>query len=280
MTPAGAFRLDDGTPMPRLGLGTWRMGERPAARSDELAALRLGLDLGMNLVDTAEMYGEGGAEEIVGEAIRGRRDEVFVVSKFYPHHAARTPLRAACEASLKRLAIECLDLYLLHWRGSVPFEETVATLERLVKDGKIRRWGVSNLDVDDLEELEGVRDGKRVASNQVLYSVTQRGIEFDLLPWCRARRVPVMAYSPLDQGAIGSNRALAALAARLGVDAARLALAWVLRDPGVVAIPKATRRAHVEANRAAAQLVLDAETLAAIDKALPPPRRKTPLAMA
>jgi diketogulonate reductase-like aldo/keto reductase len=266
--------------MPRLGLGTWRMGESAAARSAEIAALRLGLDLGMNLIDTAEMYGEGGAEEVVREAIEGRRDEVFIVSKFYPHHAARAALLRACEASLTRLGIECVDLYLLHWRGSVPLEETVATLERLVKDGKIRRWGVSNLDVDDMAELEGKKHGAHVAANQVFYSLTHRGIEFDLLPWCRQRRVPVMAYSPLDQGAIGSNRALRAIADGLGVEPARVALAWVLRDPAIVAIPKATRLEHVRVNRAAADLVLDTATLAAIEKAFPPPRRKTPLAMA
>ncbi len=280
MTPAGILRLDDGTQMPRLGLGTWRMGERPAARADELAALRLGLELGMNLVDTAEMYGDGGAEAIVGEAIRGQRDEVFVVSKFYPHHAARAPLRSACEGSLKRLGIDCLDLYLLHWRGSVPFAETVATLEQLVKDGKIRRWGVSNLDGDDLDELVAVTGGKRVSTDQVLYSLTHRGIEFDLLPWCRKNRVPVMAYSPLDQGAIASNRALRSIAGGLGVEPARVALAWVLRDPAIVAIPKPTRLAHVRWYRAAAVLILDAGALAAIDEAFPPPRRKTPLAMA
>ena len=274
------FRFADGGTMPRLGLGTWRMGERATARADELAALRLGLDLGVDLIDTAEMYGEGGAEEVVGEAIRGRRDEIFVVSKFYPHHARRAPLRRACEGSLKRLGIDCLDLYLLHWRGSVGFEETVETLERLVKDGKIRRWGVSNLDVDDLDELQAVPGGARLASNQVLYSLTQRGIEFDLLPWCRQRQVAVMAYSPLDQGAIAASRPLRAIAEGLGVEPARVALAWVLRDPSIVVIPKATRPEHVRVNRAAADLALDAATLAALDKAFPAPRRKTPLAMA
>ena len=274
------FALRDGTAMPRYGLGTWRMGENAGARADELAALRLGLDLGATLIDTAEMYGSGGAEEIVGEAIRGRRDEVFVVTKFYPHHAARAPLERACEGSLARLGIETIDLYLLHWRGSVPFEETVATLERLVSGGKIRRWGVSNLDVDDMEELASVDGGGEVAANQVLYSLTHRGIEFDLLPWCTKRAIPVMAYSPLDQGAIASNAALRKIAARLAVDPAQAALAWVLRDPAIVAIPKATRLEHVRANRAAADLALDAAAIAALDAAFPPPRRKVPLAMA
>ena len=274
------FRFADGAAMPRLGLGTWRMGENPAARKDEVAALRLGLDLGMNLIDTAEMYGEGRAEEIVRDALLGRRDEVFVVSKFYPYNAARAPLLEACEGSLRRLAIECLDLYLLHWRGSVPLEDTVATLERLVKDGKIRRWGVSNLDVDDLDELVEAPGGGNLAANQVLYSLTQRGIEYDLVAWCKRRHVPLMAYSPLDQGAIASNRALRNVADRLGVEPARVALAWVLRDPSMIAIPKATRPEHVRANCAAGELTLDATALAALDKAFPPPRRKTPLAMA
>lgn len=274
------FTFRDGTTMPRYGLGTWRMGESAGTRADELAALRLGLDLGARLIDTAEMYGSGGAEEIVGEAIRGRRDEIFIVSKFYPHHAARAPLKRACEGSLARLGIEALDLYLLHWRGSVPFDETVEALERLAADGKIRRWGVSNLDVDDMEELASVSGGGEVAANQVLYSLTNRGIEFDLLPWCAKRAIPVMAYSPLDQGAIASNPALRKIASRLAVDPAQVALAWVLRDPTLVAIPKATRLEHVRANRAAADLALDAAAIAALDAAFPPPRRKLPLAMA
>jgi len=274
------FALRDGTTMPRYGLGTWRMGESAKTRADELAALRLGLDLGAALIDTAEMYGSGGAEEIVGEAIRGRRDEVFIVTKFYPHHAARSPLARACEGSLARLGLETIDLYLLHWRGSVPFEETVATLERLASDGKIRRWGVSNLDVDDMEELVSIAGGGEVCANQVLHSLTHRGIEFDLLPWCAKRAIPVMAYSPLDQGAIASNAALRKVASKLAVDPAQVALAWVLRDPALVAIPKATRLEHVRANRAAADLALDAAALAALDAAFPPPRRKVPLAMA
>ena len=277
--PLESLRLPDGASMPRLGLGTWRMGERAASRADELAALRLGLDLGVHLIDTAEMYGEGGAEEIVGEALRGRREEVFVVSKFYPHHADRVALPRACERSLKRLAIETIDLYLLHWPGAVPLSETVESLERLVDGGKIRRWGVSNFDVPELDELASVPRGDRAASNQVLYSLTHRGIEFDLLPWCAKRAVPVMAYSPLDQGAIASNRRLAAIAREAGAEPAQLALAWVLRNPNVVAIPKATRPEHVRANRAAADLSLDAAVLAALDVAFPPPARKVRLAL-
>jgi diketogulonate reductase-like aldo/keto reductase len=275
-----ALRLADGGDMPRLGLGTWRMGESRNQRDHEIDGLRLGLDLGMKLIDTAEMYGDGAAEEIVAEAIRGRRDEVFIVSKFYPYHAERASLVRACEASLKRLRTETIDMYLLHWRGSVPFADMVETLQSLVAAGKIRRWGVSNLDVDDLEELVAVPDGGNVAVNQVLYSLSQRGIEYDLASWCAKRRVPVMAYSPLDQGAIASSRPLAAIAKRLHAEPAQVALAWVLRDPNTIAIPKATRPAHVRANRAAADLVLDASALAALDGVFPPPRRKKPLAMA
>ncbi|HET6265033.1 MAG TPA: aldo/keto reductase, partial [Usitatibacter sp.] len=208
------FTLRDGGAMPRLGMGTWHMGERVGSRAAEVAALRLGLDLGMTLIDTAEMYGEGGAESVVGEAIGGRRDEVFVVSKFYPHHASRMKLRAACDASLRQLGIDALDLYLLHWRGSVPLAETVATLEDLVRAGKIRRWGVSNFDVADMEELAAVPGGGNVAANQVLYNLARRGAEFDLLPWCAGRGVAVMAYSPLDEGRLVRHPALDAVARR------------------------------------------------------------------
>ena len=265
--------------MPRVGLGTWHMGESRARREAEVKALTLGLDLGMRLVDTAEMYGQGGAEEVVGEALRGRRDEVFLVSKFYPHHAARKALRAACDASLGRLGVERIDCYLYHWRGSVPLAETVATLEELVSAGKIATWGVSNFDVADLEELFAVPGGDRVAANQVLYNLATRGIEFDLLAWCGERSIDLMAYSPLDEGRLVGHAVLGAVAARLGATPAQVALAWVLRDPRVCAIPKAAREEHVRANRAAADLTLDADALAALDRAFPPPRRKTALAM-
>ena len=265
--------------LPRLGLGTWHMGESRAKRAAEADVLRLGLDLGMRLVDTAEMYGQGGAEEVVAEAIRGRRDEVFVVSKFYPHHAGRRELRAACAASLSRLRIERLDCYLYHWRGPVPLAETVATLEELVGEGRIASWGVSNFDVADLEELVAVPGGERVAVNQVLYNLGTRGIEFDLLPWCERHGVEVMAYSPLDEGRLADHARLVPVAARMGVSAAELALAWVLRQRNVVAIPKAARDEHVRANRRAADLVLDGACLADLDRAFPPPRRKTALAM-
>jgi diketogulonate reductase-like aldo/keto reductase len=274
------YRLKDGTLMPRLGLGTWRMGEHDGSRADEVAALRLGLDLGMSLIDTAEMYGSGGAERVVGEAIRGRRDEVFLVSKFYPHHASRAKFRRACEGSLERLGVDCLDLYLLHWRGDVPLAETVETLGRLASEGKIRRWGVSNLDVADMEELLESDAGAEVAANQVLYNLSRRGVEYDLLPWCAQRQIAVMAYSPLEQGDLVDQARLRQLARGLAVQPAQLALAWTLRIPHVVSIPKATRLEHVRANRAAADLALDAAILGELDRAFPPPKRKLPLAMA
>lgn len=263
--------------MPRLGMGTWHMGESPGSRAAEVAALRLGLDLGMTLVDTAEMYGDGGAERVVGEAIRGRRDGVFVVTKFYPHHASRRALVKACDGSLERLAIDAIDLYLLHWRGSVPLAETVEALERLVEAGKIHRWGVSNFDVADMEELAALPAGAKAAANQVLYNLARRGVEFELLPWCAARGVEVMAYSPLDEGPLARHRVVQAVAKRSGATPAQVALAWVLRRPEVVAIPKASKAAHVRANAKARDLVLDAETLAELDRAFPPPKAKRPL---
>ncbi|HZZ92952.1 MAG TPA: aldo/keto reductase [Usitatibacter sp.] len=265
--------------LPRVGMGTWHMGESPGERATEVAALVLGLELGLRLVDTAEMYGDGGAEEVVGEAIRGRRDGVFVVSKFYPHHASRAKLPAACEGSLRRLGIDALDLYLYHWRGSVPLAETVHALEALVAAGKIRRWGVSNFDVADLEELVAIPGGDNVAANQVLYNLERRGIEFDLLPWCRARGIALMAYSPLAEGPLARHPKLKPVAQRLGVTPAEVAIAWAARDPLVCAIPKASKPAHVRANRAAADLVIDGPTLAQLDAAFPPPRRKERLAM-
>jgi diketogulonate reductase-like aldo/keto reductase len=265
--------------MPRLGMGTWHMGEGRGRRAAEVAALRLGLDLGITLVDTAEMYGSGGAEQVVGEAIRGRREGVLVVSKFYPHNASRKKLFAACDASLVRLGLERLDCYLYHWRGPVPLDETVDTLGELVAAGKIASWGVSNFDVADLEELVAIPGGEKVAANQVLYNLANRGAEFDLLPWCARHDVDVMAYSPLDEGRLLGHDALDALATRLGVSGAEVALAWTMRDPGVASIPKASRDDHVRANRASADLVLDSTSLAELDRAFPPPRRKTALAM-
>ena len=271
--------LPSGERVPALGQGTWHMGERAAARAEEVRALRHGLDLGLRLVDTAEMYGEGGAEEVVGEAIAGRRDEVFLVSKVYPHNASFDGAVAACERSLARLGTDRLDLYLLHWRGSVPLAETVRAFERLKLDGKIRHWGVSNFDVDDLEELRAVENGARCATDQVLYNVTQRGPERGLLPWCRAHDMPLMAYCPVEQGRLPTGGALARVAERNGVDVYAVALSWLLAAPDVVAIPKAAKLAHVEANRRALDLVLDDADLAEIDAAFPPPRRRTRLAI-
>jgi len=275
---AGTVRLPDGTRVPALGQGTWRMGERGGDRRAEAAALRLGIDLGMTLIDTAEMYGEGGAEEVVAEAIAGRREEVFLVSKVYPHNASRTKLPRALEASLRRLRVERIDLYLLHWRGSVPLAETAEAMEKAVAEGRIARWGVSNLDVADLEAL-GPRLA-RCATDQVLWNLEARGVEYDLLPFCDARGMPAMAYSPLGQGGgLLRNPALRAVAARRGATPAQVALAFVLARPGVIAIPKASDPAHVRQNAAAREIRLAAEDLAELDAAFPPPRRKEPLAM-
>jgi diketogulonate reductase-like aldo/keto reductase len=272
-------KLNSGDRMPVLGLGTWRMGERKSERAAEAKALRLGLELGLNLIDTAEMYGEGGAEEIVGEVLEGQRDRVFLVSKVYPHNASRKGAVAACERSLKRLKTDRLDLYLLHWRGSHPLSETVEAFEALRKSGKIRHWGVSNLDADDMRELSGVASGKNCGANQVMYNLETRGIEWDLLDHCRKAGIVVMAYSPLGQGPLLRKPALKKIAAKHEVDPGAVALAWVLRLPGVVTIPKATQPEHVRANAKALELKLDKEDLQALDAAFPPPRRASPLQM-
>ena len=267
--------LPDGAAVPVIGQGTWRMGEGRNPPGAEADALRLGLDLGMTLIDTAEMYGDGGSERVVGRAIAGRRDEVFLVSKVYPQNANRRAMPRSCEASLKRLGVDRLDLYLLHWRGGTPLAETVEAFERLREAGKIARWGVSNLDVDDLAEL-----GAGAATDQVLYNPQSRGIEFDLLPWCAANRLPVMAYSPVGQGgALLDHPALAAIAARHGVTPAQVAIAWSVRQPGIISIPKAADLAHVRANAAAAALALGPDDLAELDAAFPPPRRRQSLEM-
>jgi diketogulonate reductase-like aldo/keto reductase len=272
--------------LPALGLGTWRLGESKRTRDAEVAAVRQALELGYRLVDTAEMYGEGGAEEIVGRALADaiaagelRREDVFVVSKVYPHNASRAGIAAACDRSRKRLRLDTIDLYLLHWRGRHPLAETVDGFERLRDAGHIRHWGVSNFDVEDMQELWCLQAGPLCVANQVYYSASHRGIEFDLLPWQRRESVVTMAYCPIDQGTLASNAALAPIAARHGATAAQVALAWVLRDPQVVAIPKAARANHLRDNLAAADLSLDNEELEAIDRAFPPPRRKQPLAM-
>jgi diketogulonate reductase-like aldo/keto reductase len=272
--------LPNGTSVPALGQGTWHMGEQRGNAAAEIAALQLGIELGMSLIDTAEMYADGGAERIVGQAIAGRRDQVFLVSKVYPHNATVQGMKAACERSLKRLGTETIDLYLLHWRGSVPLAETLAGFATLQKAGKIRFWGVSNFDADDMAELTTLAGGAQCAANQVLYHLDQRGIEFDLLPYCQQAGIAIMAYSPLGQaGQLLHSRALAKVAQRHGMTPAQIALAWCLRQPGVIAIPKASQLAHVCENAKAASLRLDAEDLAELDAHHPPPGRKRPLAI-
>jgi diketogulonate reductase-like aldo/keto reductase len=255
------------------------MGEHRRDRKKEVAALVLGLDLGMNLIDTAEMYGDGGAEEVVGEAIAGRREETFLVSKVYPHNASRRGAVAACKRSLERLGTDHLDLYLLHWRGDIPLEETVDAFETLRREGSIRDWGVSNFDRADMEELFALPNGTRCAANQVMYHLGCRGVEWDLLPFCRKHRVAVMAYSPVGRGRLLRDRRLNALATELGATAAQLALAWLLRQAGVSAIPKAASEAHVRDNRAVVDLKLPASVLKQLDDAFAPPSGPTSLAI-
>jgi diketogulonate reductase-like aldo/keto reductase len=271
--------LKTGETIPQLGIGTWHMGERRSDRGAEANAVAAALDLGITLIDTAEMYGEGGAEEVIAEATKGRRDGLFIVSKVYPHNASRAGVVAACERSLKRLKTDRIDLYLLHWRGSHPLADTVAGFEKLKAAGKIRHWGVSNFDVDDMEELRDVPNGDRCVSNQVLYHLGSRGVDHDLVADCEAHGEMIMAYSPLGQGAILRNPALAGVAKKHGVAPAAVAIAWTMRHPHIVSIPKASNLAHVRENWAAADLVLDADDLATLDKAFPPPRGKRPLGM-
>lgn len=271
-------KLRAGDSVPALGQGTWRMGEDRRKHAQEVAALQLGLDLGMSLIDTAEMYGDGGAERVVGEAIRGRRDEVYLVTKVLPENASRKGTVAACDRSLKHLGTDRVDLYLLHWRGSYPLEETLHAFEDLTQQGKIRSWGVSNFDVDDMEELTELAGGAAAVTNQVLYNLTRRGIEWDLLPWCRRKHLPITAYSPIEQGRLLSNRGLDEVVKRHGVTPAQIALAWVLNS-GSIAIPRARSEAHVRENRAAADLRLTPQDLADLDRSFPPPRRKESLAV-
>jgi diketogulonate reductase-like aldo/keto reductase len=270
-------RLPSGDAMPAFGMGTWFMGEKRADRPREVAALRRGLDLGVQLIDTAEMYGEGGAEEVVGEAIAGRRDGLFIVSKVYPHNASRKGAIAACERSLKRLKTDRLDLYLLHWRGNVPFAETVEAFEALRAAGKIRHWGVSNLDSGDMQELWSVSQAAQ--ANQLLYNLTRRGIEWDLLPWQRERRIPTMAYSPIEQARLLNNRALAGFAKRHGMTPAQAALAWLLAKDDIVVIPKASDPAHLEDNFGSMNVKLTRPQLAELDRAFPAPKGPGPLEM-
>ena len=278
VTPVRTTKLPAGDQVPVLGLGTWMMGQDSRKRKEEVASLQLGLDLGMTLIDTAEMYSDGGAERVVGEAIAGRRDQAFVVSKVLPQNATRRGTIAACEQSLKRLNTDRMELYLLHWRQSVPLEETLEGFTALLRAGKIRGWGVSNFDVDDMEELLSLAGGDGVATNQVMYNLKRRGIEYALLPWSRKRHIPIMAYSPLDQGgSLLRSQELRLVADRHGATPAQMALAWTIRQEGVFAIPKAGREAHVRENHAALNLKLSAQDLAELDRAFPPPAKKKPL---
>lgn len=269
--------LPDGTTIPVFGMGTWHMGESRGAFDAEVAVLRHGLDLGITLIDTAEMYGSGGAEEVVGEAITRRRDAAYIVSKVLPSNASRQRTLRACEQSLKRLGTDRIDLYLLHWRGGTPLEETVRAFEDLKAAGKILRWGVSNFDRDDMAELAAI--SPECAVNQVLYNLTRRGIEFDLLPWQQQRSIPVMAYSPIEQGMLADDAALADIARTLGATPAQVALAWVMDRPGVMAIPKTSSPARMAENLAALDLRLTDADRVALDRAFPPPRRRQPLEM-
>jgi len=272
-------QLPDGERIPAFGLGTWNIGDERASRAEEIATLRLGLDSGATLVDTAEMYGDGRSEELIAEAIAGRRDEVFLVSKVYPHNASAKGAAAACERSLKRLKTDRIDLYLLHWRGSVPLAETMQAFARLRETGKIRYYGVSNLDLKDMRELWSAAGGDAVQTNQVLYNLMRRSIEWELLAWLRARRVPVMAYSPIEQGKLAGNRKLAAFAKRRGMTAAQVALAWLLAHDDVIVIPKTCRRERLQENLGALDHALGAADMAELDALFPPPARARPLEM-
>jgi diketogulonate reductase-like aldo/keto reductase len=271
--------LPNGERVPAFGQGTWHMGEDRRRTAEEMAALKLGIEFGMTLIDTAEMYGSGRAEEIVAEAARGQRDKLFIVSKVLPYNASRKGVVEACERSLKRLETDRIDLYLLHWRGSVPLAETLDAFLRLQRDGKIRHHGVSNFDLDDMQEWVGLAGGDTVAANQILYNLQRRGPEWELIPWCRERRIAIMAYTPLGQGRMLQNRALAEIAARHDATPAQVALAWLLRRDRTMVIPKASRREHVRENRGALDVKLTADDLAALDRAFPPPKGPTALGM-
>ena len=270
-------RMPSGEVVPALGQGTWTMGEKSSLHAQEIATLRAGLDRGLTLIDTAEMYGEGRTETLVGEAIAGRRDEVFLVSKVYPQNASRQAMRSACTNSLRRLKTDRLDLYLLHWAGSVPLAETLEAFERLQREGVIRSWGVSNLDTAAMDELWALPGGREVQTNQVLYNLTRRGLEWDLLPWLREHGVPLMAYSPIEQGRLATNRALVDFAKRHGISPAQAALGWLLAKDDVIAIPKTSSQARLEENLGALAHPLDASALAELDRLFPRPKGPVPL---
>ena len=277
--PIPSLKFPNGTEVPALGQGTWAMGEDAGHAKMEIESLKAGVDLGMTLIDTAEMYGDGGAEEIVGQAIRGRREEVFLVSKVYPWNASLKGTVEACERSLERLGTDRIDLYLLHWRGNYPLAETVAAFEMLKASGKIAAWGVSNFDTDDMEKLLRVPDGANVAANQVLYNLSRRGIEYDLLPWCQKRGIPVMAYSPIEQGHILHHPELIRIAKAYQATPAQLALAFLLERDGVFVIPKTSNIERARENLGCVSLDITDEDWEALDEVFPPPAKKTPLEM-
>ncbi len=274
-----ATPLRDGASIPRFGVGTWRMGEQTSAAQEEIAVIKSAIERGVTLIDTAEMYGDGGAEEVVGRAITGIRERLFIVSKVYPHNASRKGTLAACERSLKRLGTEYLDGYLLHWPGEHPIAETVDAFETLKAQGKIRAWGVSNFDVAEMQELASVPSGNNVATNQVLYNLSRRGVEFDLLPWQRERDISTMAYSPIEQARLLESPKLKAIARDIGATPAQVAIAWLVQQPDIIVIPKTTHIARLDENLGALSLTLDTATLSALDAAFAPPRKRAPLAM-
>jgi diketogulonate reductase-like aldo/keto reductase len=276
-TTARTVTLPRGATVPRLGMGTWYLGEDPDGRDIQLSALRTGIEIGLTLIDTAEMYGDGAAEELVGKAVAGRRDDVFLVSKVLPHHATREGTAKACQDSLRRLGTDHLDMYLLHWRGPVPLAEVVEAMEALVHAGLIACWGVSNFDAPDIEELVAVPGGDHVQTDQVLYNLARRGPEYDLVPMCRELGMPLMAYSPVDHGRLLEQPGVRRMAADKGVTPAQLAIAWVLRLPDVFAVAKASTRAHVIENRAAMEIGFSQDELDQLDRIFPPPMAKVPL---
>jgi diketogulonate reductase-like aldo/keto reductase len=276
-TTARTVTLPRGATVPRLGMGTWYLGEDPDGRDIQLSALRTGIEIGLTLIDTAEMYGDGAAEELVGKAVAGRRDDVFLVSKVLPHHATREGTAKACQDSLRRLGTDHLDMYLLHWRGPVPLAEVVDAMEALVHAGLIACWGVSNFDAPDVDELVAVPGGDHVQTDQVLYNLARRGPEYDLVPMCRELGMPLMAYSPVDHGRLLEQPAVRRMAADKGVTPAQLAIAWVLRLPDVFAVAKASTRAHVIENRAAMEIGFSQDELDQLDRIFPPPMAKVPL---
>jgi diketogulonate reductase-like aldo/keto reductase len=278
-SPQKTVQLPSGEQIPALGQGTWELGEKSSARSEEIKALQTGVDLGLTLIDTAEMYGDGDSEKLIAESLGDRRNELFIVSKVYPHNGSEAGVKAACERSLKRLQTDRIDLYLLHWRGGEDMEGVIAGFENLKAAGKIRHWGVSNFDTDDMIELFALENGNRCATNQILYNVARRGPEFDLLPWMRERNMPAMAYSPVDHSRLPKQSVLNDIADARGVSSMQIALAWILQQPQIMAIPKASTVAHVTENAAARDIKLSAEELIKIDTQFKPPKSKRPLEM-